>query len=264
MFKAWKDSQRRNGPWHIAVLLMVGIGVGIIGLYYLLSKKLIYCPMGDTRAKFETTFEKYLVSSTVGGVKFRFPVNYTAFQRNQRSGQHPWLVFQGLLPDLKPNFKELGIAEKSKLDDCDFFIGNKVVIAIVPRKPRQHWSDRGGADKLTVDRMLSGAEEIAGPFGLREHRNPKLKEGYDTHPFPKVWLYSHHYPKRQTLFYCWRDKLLTRGCYIKAEPLTNVVGAAAPNLDFKYYFHRDDLKHWQSIDREARALVRSFYKSGQK
>jgi len=246
------------------VLIMAGIALGILGLYYMLSKRLIYCPMGDTLAKFETTFDTDLISSNTNGIRFRFPANYTVFHKNQSSGNQPWLVFQGLLPGFKPNTKALGIFEKDKLGDCDFFIKDKVVIAVVPKKPRQYWSDRGGADKLSIDRMLSGTDDVAGPHGLREHRNRELKEGYDTQPFPKVWLYSHKSPTGQMLFYCWRDKLLTQGCYTKGEPLQGVIGAKAPNLSFKYYFHRDDLKRWRTIDRESRALVRSFYEAGQK
>ncbi|MGY8990577.1 MAG: hypothetical protein ACKVHL_03190 [Rhodospirillales bacterium] len=264
MFKAFKESQKRHGPWHVAVLIMAGVALGIFGLYYMLSKRLIYCPMGDTLATFEATFNTDLISSNVSGTRFRFPANYTAFEDNQSSGTHPWLIFQGLLPGFAPNTKSLGIFEKSKLDDCDFYIQYKVVVAVVQKKPVPYWSDRGGADKLPAERMLSGAKNVAGPYGLREHRNMKLKQGYDTHPFPQVWLYSHTAGNRRTIFYCWRDKLLTHGCYTKAEPLAGVIAAQSPNLNFKYYFHRDDLKHWRKIDRESRALVRRFYEAGKK
>ena len=33
-------------------------------------------------------------------------------------------------------------------------------------------------------------------------------------------------------------------------------------IAMKYFFHRDDLKRWREIDREVRALVRSFYEAG--
>ncbi len=242
---------------------MFGIAVGLVGLYYMLSKRLVYCPMGDTDAVFATTADTRPIFSEVSGVKFRYPVNFTAFEKNQKDGKHDWLIFQGLLPDLKPLSKKLGMLDRSKLDDCDFYIRGKIVTAVVQKKPKPFWTDRGGADIQSAARMLKRAEELSGPYGLKEHRNMKLEEGYDNYPFQQVWLYSHTFPDRRVIFYCWRDKIGSKGCYTKAEPFEVIAGKKTPNVFFKYFFHRDDLKHWKRIDAEVRLLLKSVYKPSQ-
>lgn len=264
MFKAWNESQRRNGPWHVAVLLMLGIGVGIIGLYYLLSKNLIYCPIGDSNLAFSPTYSDRGVLSEVGGLKFWLPANYAQFEQNQKSGTHPWLVLQGLLPGLRPLTKKLGIVERDKLDDCDFYVRDKVVVALVQKKPKPYWADRGGINSLSLKMVLQGTQELDGPHGLKEIHLMALKEGYSTNPFPQSWMYSHTYPdKRRIFLYCWRDKLGGRGCYSRAAPLDFTPETKASGVSMKYYFNYSDLARWREIDKEARALVRVFYEAGQ-
>lgn len=263
MFKAFKESQRRHGPWHIAVFLMFGIIAGIIGLYYLLSKNLIYCPIGDTDATFSLTYDDRGVLSQVGGLKFWVPANYTLFLHNQRSGKHKWLVLHGLLPGLRALTEKLGMLEQNKLDDCDFYIKDKVVIALAQKNPRPRWLDRGGIDKKSAAKLLQGTVENIGPYGLLEHRSKVLKDYYDNYPFQKIWLFSHVFRnKRRVFFYCWRDKIGSQGCYTHAEPLGFLPEAKKAGISMKYFFHRNDLERWREIDREARALVRSFYEAG--
>ena len=164
MFKAFKESQRRHGPWHIAVFLMFGIISGIIGLYYLLSKNLIYCPIGDTDATFSLTYDDRGVLSQVGGLKFWVPANYTLFLHNQRSGKHKWLVLHGLLPGLRALTEKLGMLEQNKLDDCDFYIKDKVVIALAQKNPRPRWLDRGGIDKKSAAKLYKALLRISAPM----------------------------------------------------------------------------------------------------
>jgi len=244
---------------------MLGIGVGILGLYYLLSKKLIYCPVGDADAVFNAIADERGVVSQLGDMTFRFPANTTVFRYNQTSGTHKWLVFHGLLPGLRAFSKEIGLVNQNKLDDCDFYVKDKVVIALVQQKPRPRWADRGGIDKKNDEALLQGTTESAGPYGLREHRSEKLKDYYDNYPFQKTWLYSHTFRKnRRVFFYCWRDKIGAQGCYTQAAPLDFVPGDQSTSLAMKYFFHRSDLERWREIDRETRALVRSFYEAGKR
>jgi hypothetical protein len=263
MIESFRQSIRRHGPWHVMALLGLGILVGLIGVYVLLSQKVIYCPMGGTDAVFNPIVEGRIVDSELGGARFRFPANFAAFEHNQTSGRHAWLVWQGVLPGMRPLSGALDGSEKSKLETCDFYIKDKIVVAVLRKKPKPGWSDPGTIDTTPAERILAETDAVPGPHGLTEHRASRLAEGYDDHPFPKVWLYSHAGPAhRREFLYCWRDKIGLRGCYAKAAPLDP--GGDGDDGDgglvFKYFFSRGDLERWPEIARAARALVRGFHR----